>query len=89
MSDKPSFELFPGFKVPPNDPSREVKRPAVTFAPEPPDYYPQDDDEDFDTDQWGEPMCDNCEGWGYTDCYCGGDLCVCRYNGEIPCPHCF
>lgn len=29
-----------------------------------------------------------CGGDGYFNCYCGGDLCVCSYGGEIPCFGC-
>lgn len=29
-----------------------------------------------------------CEGYGYYDCLCGGDLCICSFNGEEPCPGC-
>lgn len=73
-------EQFPGFKVSPVDPARDL-RPKFTVAPLPCDDY-EDDDDEFDED------CAYCDGWGWTDCHCGGDLCVCRYNGEIPCYHC-
>jgi hypothetical protein len=29
-----------------------------------------------------------CYGTGYVDCYCGGDLCVCDYNGTAECLGC-
>lgn len=29
-----------------------------------------------------------CDGHGYFDCHCGGDLCVCHWHGEIECPGC-
>lgn len=76
------FELWPGFKVPPTDPSRDVKRKPLTVAPEPEPYDPSND---YDDDE--EP-CKYCDGWGYKNCFCGGDLCVCHYYGEIPCFHC-
>jgi len=75
--------LFPGFKVPPNDPSREVKPRAGLTVSEP----PRDMSDDYD-DDGEEEACVFCEGWGYVDCLCGGDFCVCDYNGEIPCYHC-
>lgn len=75
-----SFDLFPGFRVPPNDPSREVKwKQAVTIAPQ-----PRDEDDDIDD----EPLCNFCQGDGYENCFCGGDFCVCSYEGEIPCWNC-
>ena len=75
--------LFPGFRVPPNDPSREIKPRAGLTASEP----PRDMSDDYD-DDGEEEACGFCEGWGYVDCHCGGDLCVCDYNGEIPCYQC-
>ena len=35
-------------------------------------------------DEW----CETCHNLGFIDCRCGGDLCVCCNNGEIPCPAC-
>lgn len=32
--------------------------------------------------------CPRCDGFGYVDCYCGGDLCVCENHGETMCPLC-
>jgi len=29
-----------------------------------------------------------CNGLGYIECFCGGDLCVCDNYGEIPCGGC-
>lgn len=82
MSD-PS-DLFPGFKVPPNDPSREI-RPAFTVT-----QAPLEEPRDYDESGYDEPEpCNICDGWGYNICHCGGDLCVCSFNGEIPCPNCF
>lgn len=76
--------LFPGFKVPPNDPSREVAtRLPLTVCLSERELQREDDDRWMDDED-----CDWCEGWGYRDCLCGGDFCVCTYNGEIPCPHC-
>lgn len=41
------------------------------------------DDDDFDPDP-----CQLCDGDGYVNCYCGGDLCVCENYGEMICPKC-
>lgn len=35
-----------------------------------------------------ETETDECNGLGYIECYCGGDLCVCDNYGEIPCGGC-
>jgi hypothetical protein len=43
-----------------------------------------DDDEDFDEDAW----CDTCGNLGSLNCRCGGDICCCENQGEIPCPDC-
>ena len=43
------------------------------------------DMEDFDIDYIA---CPRCSGYGYIDCYCGGDLCVCENYGERDCPLC-
>ena len=32
--------------------------------------------------------CETCGNLGVIICHCGGDLCVCEYNGEIPRPDC-
>lgn len=40
--------------------------------------------EEDDADTW----CGNCDNMGFVNCYCGGDLCVCNYNGERPCRVC-
>lgn len=37
-----------------------------------------------DEDDW----CECCHNTGELDCLCGGDLCVCRNGGSIPCPRC-
>lgn len=76
------YELFPGFKVSPKDASRDL-RPTFTKAPQPRDMDPMDYEDDFES-----APCRNCDGWGYTDCFCGGDLCVCENNGEKPCWTC-
>lgn len=34
------------------------------------------------------PYCDRCSNTGYIACHCGGDLCVCMNQGEMPCPKC-
>ena len=78
-----SEPLFPGFNTPPVDPARDLTpRPAINQAP-----HPDDDDEPFSFDDDEEP-CRWCEGYGYKNCFCGGDLCVCSHSGEIPCPYC-
>lgn len=41
--------------------------------------------EDFDVDYC---QCPRCSGWGFIDCHCGGDLCVCENYGETDCPLC-
>lgn len=46
------------------------------------------EDVDFDDDDDGEGYCFTCNNTGIVDCECGGDLCVCLNNGEIPCPEC-
>jgi hypothetical protein len=77
------FDLFPGFKTPPNAGALPVYRPAVIITPPP--------HEEEQHDAWDDeegPPCAKCDGWGYTDCFCGGDLCVCSYNGERPCWAC-
>ncbi len=43
-----------------------------------------DDYEDDGLEKW----CDECHNTGEIDCHCGGDLCVCRNNGSMPCPKC-
>jgi hypothetical protein len=42
--------------------------------------------EDFDEDFC---QCPCCSGFGFIDCHCGGDLCVCENNGERDCPLCY
>lgn len=75
-------ELFPGFNTPPNDPSKNP-RPAFTVTPENPRYM----DDGYD-DEMDEEPCAKCDGWGYIDCFCGGDFCICSNNGEEPCWNC-
>lgn len=75
-----SKELFPGFKVPPVDPSRDIRLKVIVTQP------PIDDMEPFD--DFEEKTCKHCDGWGYADCFCGGDPCCCGYNGERPCYYC-
>lgn len=36
------------------------------------------------SDDW----CHTCNNMGTVPCFCGGDLCVCGNNGEMPCPDC-
>lgn len=33
--------------------------------------------------------CPRCQGGGFVDCHCGGDLCICDNYGEKPCPVCY
>lgn len=75
--------LFPGFTTPPNAPERDLvyRRDALTIC-----TPPLRDDEL--SDDGAEEPCANCEGRGYTDCFCGGGLCVCENNGEEPCWSC-
>jgi hypothetical protein len=35
-----------------------------------------------------ERWCEDCQGLGTVNCYCGGDLCVCLNYGEKDCPTC-
>ena len=54
-------------------------------------YYDEsyDDFEDdcfYDDDVDG--YCFTCNNLGTIPCECGGDLCVCMNNGEMPCPDC-
>lgn len=48
----------------------------------------QGGDEFDDYDEDGVFDCPKCGGWGFVDCHCGGDLCVCTYYGEAPCRVC-
>ena len=47
-----------------------------------------------DPDPWGfyedddEETCPRCDGDGFVDCHCGGDLCVCANGGTADCPLC-
>jgi hypothetical protein len=44
-----------------------------------------------DFEDYNDPYDDYCDRWenmGFINCYCGGDLCVCRHHGEKPCPKC-
>jgi hypothetical protein len=34
------------------------------------------------------PVRDTCGGFGYVDCRCGGDICVCHNHGETECYGC-
>lgn len=34
------------------------------------------------------PIVDHCNGLGTIECECGGDICVCHWHGEAPCPGC-
>jgi hypothetical protein len=48
----------------------------------------QDEIDDDDFEDGGEEWCDYCNNLGTVSCECGGDLCVCLNNGEMPCPVC-
>ena len=48
-------------------------------------------DDDFDDPEDAsdaEEYCFTCNNMGIVPCECGGDLCVCLNNGEMPCPDC-
>lgn len=40
------------------------------------------------TEQYEGGYCFECNNTGTVNCECGGDLCVCMNNGEMPCPVC-
>lgn len=50
------------------------------------------DDEDIvaesEIPDYDDSWCDTCHNTGVDDCLCGGDLCVCKHGGEVPCPDC-
>ena len=46
--------------------------------------HPPEVEFEDDADDW----CEHCDNMGFVNCYCGGDLCVCRNHGEKPCPKC-
>jgi len=46
-----------------------------------PEWLDRDDTDDV-------TYCFTCCNTGEVDCYCGGDLCVCRNQGTEPCPDC-
>ena len=48
---------------------------------------PWNGDDDFEVED-GDSWCGNCSNTGYVNCHCGGDLCVCENQGEMPCPVC-
>lgn len=45
-------------------------------------------DETFPEEDEDEGYCATCNNTGSIDCHCGGDLCICENNGEMPCPDC-
>lgn len=47
------------------------------------EYY---EDDRYDDDNW--VVCDECNGDGTVNCYCGGDFCLCGMHDEKPCPVC-
>lgn len=83
-------ELFPGFKVAPNDPSREI-RPAFTVAPTPEDFEAQERSE-FDDDYASyDGPCGECQDGMIVTCI--DDICrgagYCMHgDGERLCPRC-
>lgn len=85
----PDFQIFPGWTLPPNDPSRDV-RPAFTVTAPPEREFDDDGPECDAGEDFGEydEWCDACSNTGEIDCFCGGDLCVCRNGGSTPCPNC-
>lgn len=36
-----------------------------------------------------EELCPRCNGDGEVPCRCAGDMCLCDYYGEAPCPLCY
>lgn len=47
------------------------------------------DHDDFgDFEEYGLSACPHCQGGGYVNCYCGGDMCLCDNHGEAACPVC-
>lgn len=34
------------------------------------------------------PLPHHCDGSGIIYCYCGGDMCVCHWHGEVECAGC-
>jgi hypothetical protein len=34
------------------------------------------------------PLPNHCDGCGTITCYCGGDMCVCHWHGEVECFGC-
>lgn len=47
----------------------------------------QDDEPDFD-DYLDLPSCPHCMGSGEVPCHCGGDMCLCDYQGDATCYVC-
>jgi hypothetical protein len=47
-----------------------------------------DNDPYYDMDDEDERYCYRCNSTGYITCHCGGDLCLCKNYGEMPCPKC-
>lgn len=83
----PTDQLFPGFKTPPNDPSREVKR-----APDPMEEEPVIDDDFDDPDFDDEDTCECCGGDGVIE-YAEhpevwGEDNPSYQNHLLPCPEC-
>lgn len=48
------------------------------------DYFEEEDP----SDGVGDSYCFTCNNTGTIDCHCGGDVCICLNNGELPCPDC-
>lgn len=47
-----------------------------------------EDCEDEEEDDCDGEYCFTCNNIGIVPCECGGDICVCLNNGEMPCPDC-
>lgn len=47
-----------------------------------------DEIEDWDGCEDEPEYCFECNNMGIIPCECGGDICVCLNNGEMPCPYC-
>ena len=65
--------------------------PTLSLCFEPIAPVPQDDEyEDYDQsgDDDDREECQACDGFGWVNCHCGGDLCICENNGEAPCMKC-
>ena len=62
-------------------------QPYLPFTYEELDMFEPDNDYD-DCEDEPQEYCFTCQNLGTVLCECGGDLCVCLNNGEMPCPDC-